>query len=465
MMIMEIISSTTGKMSLRSDILAREAFLPTAQTEAAVVNHLALINQRIRRQTSAVTDIEITIEQPVFTDIEIDPGLDFTTFGGPDGESVIYEVFRAPGDWTSKIIVPAKKRGVLAWGVEGKFSAPVVVISAGGSNQSFVVDEPNILEDPIFVTVTVGNQTEDWLVITEPIERFGPNDKVVEVNFVDDSAIFRFGDDVTGRSPVSGSTIRFTFRVGGGIRGRIGVGQIDTSRPVVPLPPANASASVRFRNISPSAGGTDKETLAQAKKRAPRDFAIQQSIVTSDDYAQAAASFSHPVFGAVSKAVATIRTSLNANLVEIYVLSEGPDSVPVAPNTGLKTGLETYFADLNVLTDHVKALDGVIKPVDTDITIVIGKNADASIIKDKVETAITEFFNINNWDLGQELYISKIIESIESIDGIAYVTLYEPVNNILRTGDLADSENDGVGINEIIIEGERKTSYFYESIK
>ena len=41
MMISEIIAANVGKLSLRQDILANEATLPTAQTEEAVVNHLA----------------------------------------------------------------------------------------------------------------------------------------------------------------------------------------------------------------------------------------------------------------------------------------------------------------------------------------------------------------------------------------------------------------------------------------
>jgi len=465
MMIMEIIAATTAKLSLRSDILANEAFLPTAQTEQAVVNHLALINQRILRQTPAVVDIEITVEQPVFTDIEVDPGLSFTTTGGPDGKSVIYEVFRAPGDWTSKIIIPAGKRGVIAWGVEGQFSAPFVVISAGGPNQTYTISEVNMLEDPIFVTVTVGNDVEEWDVITEPIERFGPNDKVVEVNFFENNAIFRFGDDVTGQAPLSGSSIKFTFRTGGGIRGRIGVAQIDSTRPITPLPPANASTTVRFRNISPSAGGTDKESIERAKKRAPRDFAVQRSIVTADDYAQTASSFAHPVFGSISKSLATIRTGLNANLVEVYALAEGPDGLPVTPNAGLKAGLVTFFKDLNVLTDHVEVLDGAIRAVDIDMTVVVNRNADASVVKERVENALTDYFDIARWEMGQEFYISNLIETIEAIDGIAYVNLFEPSNNILRTGSLADPTSDGIGLNEVIVEGERKTSYFYEKIQ
>lgn len=462
MMLVELIASTTAKLSLRQDILAQDTTLPTAQSEEAVVNHLALINQRIRRQTPAVVDVEISLDQPAFTDVEIEPGTSFST-NGPDSLPIAYEIYRAPGDWRSKIIIPAGKRGVIAYGLEGVFASPVVVSSAGGPNQVYTVQDTAILESPLFVKVTVGETSEDWKVITEPIERYGPTDKVVEALFIDDKVKFRFGDDVTGQTPLSGSSIEFRYRTGGGIRGRIGVGQIDTARQVTPLPPANAAVSVRFRNISPSSGGADRESIAAAKRRAPRDFALQRSIVTAEDYAQAASTFNHPVYGSIAKALASIRTGYNANQVEIYALAEGPDGLPVAPNAGLKAGLATYFKDLNVFTDTTVVLDGALKPVNIEMTVIVNRNADASVVKERVERAITDYFDITRWEMGLPFYQSSFIEAIKGVDGIAYIDVYSPAGNILPTGKAADITNaTGIGFNELIVEGSRKVSYYYE---
>lgn len=461
MMIMEIVSSVVGKLSLRGDILANESTLPTAQTEEAVVNHLALIAQRIKRQTPSTVDIEISVDQPIFSDIEIDPGMVFTV-NGPDNAPIYYEIYRTPSDWLGKIIIPANKRGIIAYGLEGKFSSPIEVISNGDSNQKFVIQDSNILESPISITIAIGDVVEKWKVITEPIERYGPVDKVVEVNFIKDTAVFRFGDNVTGQIPVSGSTITILYRTGGGIRGRIGANMIDTTRDIVPLPPSNSSTTVRFRNISASSGGFDRESIEQAKKRAPRDYSLQSSIVGSSDYAQAVSSFSHPVFGSVSKAVATINSDINANLVQIYCLSTDYDGLPVAPSSGLKDGLITYLNDLNVLTDYVKILDGAIKPVDIDITVIISRNADASVVKTKVDSAVSKYFNIDNWEIGHPFYLSDFIENIKRIDGISYIDVHKPLGNILQTGLLADPLSDGVGYNELIVEGSKTINYYYE---
>ncbi len=467
-MIMEVIANQVGKLALREDILANEAFLPTCLTEEAVVNHLALINQKIKRQTPAIVDMQVTVQTPLSTDIRVSPGLVFE-LSGPDGGSVFYEVYKAPGDFTSQIVIPAGKRGVIAVGIEGTFASPLVISSAGGPNQQFTVSATDILDQPVLVELNTGTETQEWLATTEPLERYGPNDRVVNVEIFSDHAVFSFGDDINGQSPLPGQTITIRYRIGGGIRGRIGANAISEARQISPLPPANAPVEVVFQNITPSSGGTDRESLELAKKRAPRDFAVRAfasdrpaSIVTAGDYAQVASTFTHPVFGSVAKGIAAIRTSLNANRVEIYILVNGPSGMLATPNVGLKQGLQTYFEEFNVLTDNVVVLDGSLKAVDIDASVVINRNADASIVKTNVESALDAFFDTSSRDLGQPLYISDIYQTIMRVDGVSYVDILAPADNILRTGLLADPANAGVGLNEIIVQGQRQIRYFYD---
>lgn len=460
-MLTEIVASVVAKLSLRSDLLAQESTLPTCKTEEAVVNHLALIGQKIRRQTPATVDFEVTIEQPLVSDLEIPAGTQFS-ISGANGTAIVYEVYKSPEDWTSNIIIPAGKRGVIAFGLEGQFAEPITAISTGAANQTLTIENSDILEKPIFVTVTVGDSVESWRVVTDPIQKFLPNDKVAEVRFFGDEFILQFGDNVNGKIPPSGSTIEVRYRIGGGIRGRIGVNQIDITQQFLPLPPANAGVGVRFRNISPSSGGSDRESLEEAKFRAPRDFSLQRSIVTGSDYTQAAKSYSHPVFGNIAKAIATIKTSLNANLVELYVLTEGSDGFPALPSAGLKTGLTSYLSELNVLTDQISVLDGALYPVDIDMAVIVNKNADATVVKEQVENIITSYFKLSNWELGKPFYLSNFVEKIEAVDGVAYVDVYKPVNNVQFTGKKSDEDSSGIGFDAIIVAGSRKTEYFYE---
>lgn len=469
-MLTELISYVTSLLSLRADILANEGFLPTAKSENAVVNHLALIDQKLKTQTPATVDIECSIPIPLSSDIRISPGEVFD-IRGDDGKQIFYEVYSAPDDTTSDIVIPAGKRGVIAFGIEGK-TVTTVATSDGTEDQVISVKDKNILGEPVKVKVTYGAVTEEWTRV-DTIERALSSDKVFEVRFFEGELQIVFGNNINGKMPAGGSVVRITYRTGGGVRGRIGVGVIDSQRPITPQYPYTAPVLVRFRNVLASSGGTDKESLDQAKKRAPREFAAHGAAITESDYAHLASGFIHPAFGAVSKAIATVRTGKNANLIEVYVLAEGPGGVPVQPNQGLKKALASYLDEINVLTDMVEVKGGSIKPIDIRATVVMNKNADASIVKEMVEAAITDFFDISNRDMGQPFYLARLYEKINKIDGVSYIDIFEPTDNILETHELAAEDTDssgsgtpiGIGINEVITLGSKEIAYYYESTR
>lgn len=105
----------------------------------------------------------------------------------------------------------------------------------------------------------------------------------------DDGATIRFGDDVFGGIPQTGSTFAVTYRVGGGSAGNVAA---DTITNVVPIAAGAASASglvTAVTNPFAATGGQDEETNLQIAKRAPQAFrAVQYRAVTPADYEAAA---------------------------------------------------------------------------------------------------------------------------------------------------------------------------------
>lgn len=488
-MFMELVASVGNILSERSDILVDESFLPTAQTFEAVSNHLALINQHILRATPAVVDVQVSLVLPAVTAVNINAGLKFTLVGS-DGNPLNYEIYRAPNDFTSPISIPPGKQGVIAFGIEGSFAAPLVVTSAGGPSQTVDVIAPNVLGDPFLVTVSSGNQSQEFTEVND-LESFGANDPVFTVTFLNDRARITFGDNITGRAPLSGQTITVKYRLGGGIRGRIGAATINESRQISPTAPASAPVQVLFINPAASSGGTDDETLDEARVRAPKEAAALGSATSGEDYAVKARTFSHPVFGSVLKAVAALRTGVeqdnktlamqvraaatldeavaildanfvNENIVEVYALAAGPDNIPVTPSAGLKLGLEQFFADIAVLTDEVRVLDGAIKPVDVRANIIISRTADPGTVKAQVQTAIASFFDVSNFDMGTPLNLSNLYATIQAVSGVKFVTIFEPSDDIIPTNQIGVPGSPGVGFNELITLGEEVLNFYFE---
>lgn len=462
-MLTELVAYLTSVASIRMDVIANNFFLPTSTDRDSVVNHLALINRPIKRQTPAVVDVAVSIPSPVFSSIKIPAGIKFT-LGGADGKPLIYELYRAPGDFTNPIEIPPGKRGIIGFGVEGQFATALTAISTGGLDQVIKITDNDILDQPIFVDVSTGGTTVRWRRV-DSVASGIPSDEIYEVRFMSDGAIVVFGDNKTGKAPLAGQIITIEYRVGGGIRGRIGSGQILETRTISPEPPASAPIEVTFRNLLPSNGGNDEETIADAKKRAPKEAAAQRSATTGEDYAVLASQFNHPVFGSVLKAVATVRSEINANVVELYVLAEGPGGVPTLPSEGLKQGLVSFFDQINVITDEVRAVDGAIKPIDLHAEIVISRSADATYVRDQVTKVIDDFFAVTKWDMGDALYLSHLYEAIQRVDGVGFITILDPVDNIMPTKALASTSANGVGFNELITLGTKTLDFYFEKAR
>jgi len=459
-MMTEVICWVGALLSLRADILNRADFLPTAEDEEAVDNHLQLIGQSFRRQTPATTDVEISIAAAIPTDVTVPAGLRFN-LAGPDGLPLHYEIFRSPNDWTSSIIIPAGKRGVIAYGIEGSFGDSLISTSAGGPSQVIDIVNSNVLDEPIVVEVKTGNFISTWRKV-QFLEMAGPNDEVFEVSFTETGAQIKFGDDLAGKAPLAGQQITVRYRQGGGIRGKIDAAVINESRPISPQPPASAVIDVLFRNLQPSVGGTDRETVEEARRRAPRSFATHENAATSQDYAQIASTFSHPVFGTVLKAVAVVKTNINANLVEVFVLAAGPNNIPVAPSLGLKNGLSTFLEGVNVFTDDVVVSGGDVKPVNIDMTVVVSRNADAATVRDQVDKAISDFFNVTGWDMGKGFDLSPFQSVIQAIPGVQKVNIFNPTDDILPTSQAFETAADRIGYAQLITLGQKNVRFYLE---
>lgn len=482
-MMTELVAHVGDIMSERGDILVNEAFLPTAQSKESTIQHLALINQTINKATPAITDIAISISAPSTAEIKIPAGTRFSVTG-PDNSPVYYEIYRAPGDFISDISIPPGKRGVIAFGIEGLTINPITSTAIGGSNQFIIINQPNVLDEPITVQTLLSTGVIIPWTQVDTIETSLPSDYSYEVQNIGNATKIIFGDNVTGRSPVAGEIISVICRVGGGIRGRIAAGIISATLPITIQ--NQAAVDVLFTNIVPSSGGTDEETINQAKARAPKEYATHGNAVTAEDYSILASNFSHPVFGSVAKAVAVLRTGvnqdlnlivsqiraapdettalnilktnfINRNIIEIYILAVGQgtngsssSSVLLTPSAGLIQGVTTYFNEINVLTDEVRVYPGLLKEINLEAIIVLSRNVDFGTVKVAVESAINNFFNYKNFEMGRGLYLSNIYNLIQDIPGVKFVNIISPADDLIETNNAGGTNVNGVGFNELI---------------
>jgi hypothetical protein len=164
---------------------------------------------------------------------------------------------------------------------EGKFASERYVVNAFDSDQRYLINNP--LVDTTTLSVNVVNSISDST--TRNFTR-APNSVIVDQNsevfFIEEVEDGKFqlffGDGTIGVSLNNGNIINIDYLVSSGILGN----NIKDFSSVSSIP---GVISIQFESYKPSSGGNDRESIASIKFNAPRFYAAQNRIVTSEDYA------------------------------------------------------------------------------------------------------------------------------------------------------------------------------------
>jgi predicted phage baseplate assembly protein len=238
--------------------------------------------------------------------------------------------------------------------------------------------------------------------------RAGQHDFVIDID-EEDRATLRFGDGELGAIPEAGSELRITYRVGGGVAGNVAAGSIET---VVDAPQLTLLGA-RVTNPAPTTGGAARETIAHAVQHAPSVFRSFKRAVTVDDYWALALDFA---------GVGKVRAeSTRWNTVTLYVAPEGGGAV----SDVLEANLLAYFEDKRPLSTVLEISD--VDYVSVYVTAEVGVRSyySRSDIEKQVRAGAGGLLAFDNVDFGQPLYLSKVYEEIEAIEGVEFVNVTE----------------------------------------
>lgn len=121
---------------------------------------------------------------------------------------------------------------------------------------------------------------------------------------------------------------------------------------------------------------------------------------------------------------------VDANYVDLHVLTYADDGNVAVPNTALVNELRSYFNAYKEIQTEVGVKRGFIQRVDINGNVYLDRTADPIQIKAQVQTAINALFDAKNRDLGEPFYVSKLYQAIEEINGVAYVDEFAPAQNV-----------------------------------
>ncbi len=173
-------------------------------------------------------------------------------------------------------------------------------------------------------------------------------------------------------------------------------------------PTGRIAGLVNVYNEKAASGGADAEDAAEAARRGPHLFRANDRAVTAQDYEAHARYFG---LGKVRARKATW------NRVELYVAPSGGGF----PSDTLKEDLRAYFDDKRMLTTIVEILDPAYAAVEIEGTLAIEPYYFAEQVQQKVNQALMNLLAFENVSFEYRLYLSKIYEAMEAIEGVANV--------------------------------------------
>jgi hypothetical protein len=265
-----------------------------------------------------------------------------------------------------------------------------------------------------FTRITFGGGTID----TSSLLDFGSNPSLVN----------QIGDIINnmslGQTPTPNTTMFIKYRIGGGADTNLGpnvltnVGLVNMivngSNPAI----NNAvKASLTVNNLFPAIGGRDAPSVDEIRNMVKYNFSSQNRAVTIKDY-QARISMMPAEFGAPFRC----GVMEEQNKVKVYIL--GLDENGKLSNNSTSTlidNISTYLADYRMLNDYVSVSNGRIINLSMEVDLFIDRNAPQSQVISQVITNIQDYMDINKFDMGQNIYMSKLVENINNVGGVLNV--------------------------------------------
>jgi predicted phage baseplate assembly protein len=260
-----------------------------------------------------------------------------------------------------------------------------------------------------------------------------------------------FGDGTHGRIPVanpaaaSSNIIAITYRHGGGSQGNVGPNSITAL-----LTSIDGISTVT--NLSGAIGGTDEETLDDAKLRAPLELQSKGRAVTADDFEFIATQtpgvdvrrafampLTHPQFGSPIPGVVTV-------IVVPYSSAPNP-----MPGSATLAAVCAELSATRLLTSEVYVVAPTYRLVSVQAQIIVSTNADLSETKTGVQNALTTHFDPlkggddgEGWPFGGTIYYSNVYRVILDVPGVSRI---QDNNMVIWLDNLAQQFCRDVAIN------------------
>jgi hypothetical protein len=307
-----------------------------------------------------------------------------------------------------------------------------VLGSGDGSQafQSFVLKQPPLT----FVAAPTPAGAESTLYVqvndvewheTDSLADLGPTDR----NFImrtDDEGktTIIFGNGQRGARPPTGiENIKAVYRNGIGKPGNVRAEQIS----LLVTRPLDVKEVI---NPMRASGGADKESRDQARKHAPLAVLALDRLVSTQDYADFARTFA-----GIGKARAARLTDGRRQLVHVTIA--GADDIPIEESSDLYQNLVKALRKSGdpYLPTMVEIRELMLIVLSASIRILPDYQWESVVTK--IRAKLLDAFSFKRQELGQDVLLSQVISTIQSVEGVAYVDV-DMIGGVSEKGEAGE---------------------------
>ena len=409
-LLLELFAHVGDVLTFYQDNQARQSRITTATQRRALLGLIKLIGYTAATATPAQVDVTITL-----------PAIPAGSVTFPAGTFVYTDEVTDPIRYqllSDAVIAAAQNPASVTVTAEHSEPQDDVFSTSGLPNQSFLLSKSPFIDGSASPIAGNGAYTQ--------VENFfdsGPTDKHFTVSVdQNDRATILFGNGVNGAIPVGNLTI--TYKTGGGIDGRVEAGKLrridgtftdSLGNPVTPS----------VTNALKSAGGTDRQSVAQIKQRAPASLRVLTRTVSREDFEVNALRLTDIARALMSTSNEDPGVPENSGI--LYIIPVGGGQPTLAQKNAVLAQVTTVYP--RTLTFSIVVQGALFKTIDIFAIVYLKDGAGGAATKAAILAALTSFFavqnvdgtNNENVDFGgnmPELALSDVFNAIRDVAGV-----------------------------------------------
>jgi hypothetical protein len=242
-----------------------------------------------------------------------------------------------------------------------------------------------------------------------------------------------FNNFSLGSALVPNSTLFVQYRIGGGLATNLGTNVINQVGNVTfyvngPSEITNSSVinSLRCNNVTAAIGGANAPNLEEVRNFVSFNFAAQKRAVTVNDY-EALIRNMPPQFGSPAKV--SITENNNKIIIQILSYDSSGKLTNIVSNT-LKQNIANYLSNYRMMNDYISIATAEVLDLSIDVSIVLQATQNSGQIITDVITRVSDYFNPQVRQLGQNVYLSELKSIIQQQEGVITVAGLDVYNQV-----------------------------------